>query len=61
MQKIDNLTFDQIKNFYEQKIKGKPITIVIMGDQKLINTNQIEQNHGKITRLSANRLFSKEQ
>jgi hypothetical protein len=57
---IDALTFDQIVNFYEQKIKGKPITIVIMGDQKLVNTKQIEQNHGKITRLGTNKLFSKE-
>ncbi len=60
MSKIDALTFDQIVNFYEQKIKGKPITIVIMGDQKLINTKQIESKHGKITKLSASRLFSKE-
>jgi predicted Zn-dependent peptidase len=60
MPKINALTFDQIVNFYEQKIKGKPITIVIMGDQKLIDTKQIESNHGKMTRLNTNRLFSKD-
>lgn len=60
IQKIENLTFDQIKNFYEQKIKGNPIAIVIMGDQKLINTKQIEENHGKMTKITVNRLFSKE-
>ena len=60
MSKINSLTFDQIQNFYEKNIKGKPITIVIMGDPKLINTKQIETNHGKLTKLSTSRLFSKE-
>jgi predicted Zn-dependent peptidase len=60
MPEIDALTFDRIVNFYEQKIKGKPITIVIMGDQKLIDTKRIESTHGKMTRLNTNRLFSKD-
>ncbi len=60
MPKINDLTFEQIQNFYDQKIKGKPITIVIMGDQKLIDIKQIETNHGKITRMNANRLFSRD-
>ena len=60
MSKINSLTFDQITNFYEKYIKGKPVTIIIMGDPKLINTKQIEANHGKMTRLSTNRLFSQE-
>ncbi|MFC0877367.1 M16 family metallopeptidase [Saccharicrinis sp. FJH2] len=58
MEKINGLTFEQIQNFYEQKIKGKPVTIVIMGDRKLIDTKKIEQNHGKIKRLSSKKLFS---
>ncbi|MDR0371186.1 MAG: insulinase family protein [Prevotellaceae bacterium] len=57
---IDALTFDRIVNFYEQNIKGKPIVIIVTGDQKLINTKQIEQNHGKMTKLSTSRLFSKD-
>ncbi|MDR0429474.1 MAG: insulinase family protein [Tannerellaceae bacterium] len=60
MPEIDALTFDRIVNFYEQRIKGKPVIIVIMGDQKLIDTKRIESNHGKITRLNTNRLFSKD-
>ncbi|MDR2841058.1 MAG: hypothetical protein LBV75_07325 [Paludibacter sp.] len=58
IQKIDNLTFDDIVKVYEQKVKGKPLTIVIMGDAKLINLKQIEAKYGKITRLSASKLFS---
>lgn len=59
MDKINNLTFDDITNFYESKIKGKPVVIVIMGDQKLINLDKIRGNHGKVTRVNSNRLFSK--
>jgi len=58
MGEINNLTFDQIQNFYEKNIKGKPIAIIIMGDRKLIDTKQIEQKHGKITRLNSKQLFS---
>ena len=57
--KIDALTFDQIVNFYQQNVKEKPIVIVIMGDQKLIDTKQIESNHGKISKLNTNNLFSR--
>lgn len=58
MATINNLTFEQIQKFYEEKIKGKPITIIIMGDRKLIDTKQIEQKHGKVTRLNSTQLFS---
>ena len=37
MDKIDALTFDQIVNFYQKNIKDKPIVVVIMGNQKLID------------------------
>lgn len=59
MDKIDALSFDRIVNFYQQNIKGKPIIIVIMGDQKLIDTKQIESSYGKISKVNANSLFSK--
>ncbi len=58
MPEIDNLTFDQILSFYKQNIQGRPITIIITGDPKLINLKQIQKNHGKITKVSKGRLFS---
>ena len=58
--KIDNLSFDDIVSFYNKNVKGKPLTIIIMGDAKLINQKQIQEKHGKITKVSANTLFSKE-
>ncbi|MBQ9706064.1 MAG: insulinase family protein [Paludibacteraceae bacterium] len=55
---IDNLTFGQIADFYKAHVQGRPVTIVIMGDPKQINLKQIQANHGKITKLSKNRLFA---
>ncbi|MCM1034062.1 MAG: insulinase family protein [Paludibacter sp.] len=55
---IENLSFEQILDFYKENIQGKPITIVIMGDPKLINLKQIQANHGKVTKLSKSKLFS---
>jgi len=61
MAKIDALTFDQIVAFYNKEIKGKPVTIVIMGDPKTINLNQIQTNQGKVTKLRTSKLFSAEE
>ncbi len=55
---IQRLTFDNVLSFYEQRVKGKPITILIMGDPKLIDQKQIKAKYGKITKLSKSRLFS---
>lgn len=55
---IDALTFETIESFYEKYVKDKPVTIVIMGDPKLINLKQVQEKYGKVTRLNANRLFS---
>lgn len=59
MQKIENLDFEQIKDFYQTQIKNKPITIIIFGDPKLIDLKAIQSKHGKVTKLSNNTLFSK--
>jgi predicted Zn-dependent peptidase len=57
MPAIDNLTFDIITNFYNQKIKGKPVVIVIHGDPKQINIKEIQKKYGKVTKLSVSKLF----
>ena len=56
--KIENLQFDNINNFYEQNIKGKPVTIIIVGDPKLINQKQIQAKYGKITKVNKSRIFA---
>ena len=55
---IQRLTFDNVLSFYQSRIQGRPITILIMGDPKLINQKQIQAKHGKITKLNKSRLFS---
>ena len=59
MEKIENLTFDEIMDFYNKEIKEKPITVVIVGDPKLIDTKTIGKTHGKVTKIAKSSLFSK--
>lgn len=58
MERINNLTFDDIVRFYKENIQGKPVTMMIVGDPKLINQKQLQQRYGKLIKVSANRLFS---
>lgn len=56
---IDALTFNDIERFYEENVKGKPVTIILMGDPKKINLKEIEKKMGcKVTKLSAAKLFN---
>jgi predicted Zn-dependent peptidase len=57
MTTIDNLTYEDIKAFYEANIKGKPVTIVVIGDPKTIDQKAIQAKWGKITKMSPNKLF----
>ncbi len=58
VKKIDALTFDDIKNFYEANIKGKPITVVIIGDPKKIDQKAIQAKYGKMKKVSKTSIFS---
>ena len=56
---IDALTLEQIEQFYEENIKGKPVTIILMGDPKKIDLKAIQQKVGcKVTKLSPAKLFN---
>ena len=56
---IDALTFNDIEKFYEDNIKGKAVTIVLMGDPKKIDLKAIEKKMGcKVTKLSPAKLFN---
>ena len=59
---IDALSFEQIEKFYEENIKGKPITIVLMGDPKKIDLKAIEAKVGcKITKLTTGKIINDKQ
>lgn len=60
MPKIDALTFEQLMDFYNKEIKNKAVTIIITGDPKTIDLKKITSNQGKVTRVNAGMLFSKE-
>lgn len=55
---IDKLTFEQIMNFYEENIKGQPITIILVGDPKLIDQKALQAKYGKLQKVSKSRLFA---
>ena len=59
---IDALTFEDIEKFYEENIKGKPVTIILMGDPKKIDLKAIQTKCGcKVTKLSPAKLFNSTQ
>ena len=53
-----NLTFNDILNFYKTNIKGKPIVICIVGDEKRLNMQDIAK-FGKIVKIKEKNLFKK--
>ena len=56
---IENLTFNDIERFYEDNIKGKPVTIILMGDPKKIDLKAIEKKIGcKVTKISPAKIFN---
>ena len=40
-EKINAVSFADIESFYEENIKGKPVTIILMGDPKKIDLKAI--------------------
>ena len=57
LQKIENLTFDDIKKYYEEHIKGKKIAISVVGDPRQVDVKALEK-YGKVVRLTPAKLFS---
>ena len=55
---IQRLSFENVVSFYEQRVKGKPIAIIVMGDPKLIDQKVLKAKYGKINKLSKSQLFS---
>lgn len=58
LRQIRHLKYEDIDTFYRERVQGKPVSILVMGDPKLINQKQIKAHHGKINKLSKSRLFS---
>jgi predicted Zn-dependent peptidase len=54
----ETMRFDDIVHFYNEKIKGRPIAIGIVGDPKKIDEKALEK-FGKVVKISAGKVFSK--
>lgn len=57
MQAVKDLTYDDIRSFYEANVKDRPMTIMIIGDPKGINMKQIQAKYGKVQKVNVNKLF----
>ena len=56
---MQDLTFADIESFYNENIKGRPVTVVLMGDPKKIDLKAIQSRLGcKVTKLSPSKLFA---
>jgi len=52
----ENLNFDQIKQFYAKNLQGKPWVIVIVGDEKRMNIEELT-NFGKFIEIKKDEVF----
>lgn len=52
-----NMKFEDIENFYEENLKGKPRVIVIVGDPKRIDMDLLEK-YGKVVEYKEDDLFN---
>ena len=54
---FDSMTFNDIVKFYNENIKGRPITIGIVGNPKMIDEKLLAK-YGKVVKLSTSRVFN---
>ena len=57
MSKVEELTFEQIYDYYKQHVQGQPVSIIIMGDPKHINKKTLA-GYGKFNTVSKTKLFA---
>lgn len=55
---IPNMTLEDVKQFNEKYIKGKPKTYVILGNEKVVDFKQVEKQFGPVTRLTREQIFT---
>ena len=57
LSELERLTFDDMMEYYESHIKGKPVTIAIMGDPARIGLKHLREKYGKVRWISRDKLF----
>ncbi|MBR2266343.1 MAG: insulinase family protein, partial [Paludibacteraceae bacterium] len=57
IRQVQKLKFEDIENFYESHIQGKPVKMLVIGDPKLIDQKALKAKFGKIIKLNADKMF----
>ena len=58
VEQIKNLTWEQVMSYYKTYIQNKPLTIIVMGDQKKIDQKRLTAKFGKIQKVAKSKLFA---
>lgn len=58
VEQIKNLTWEQVMSYYKAHIQNKPLTIIVMGDQKKIDQKRLAAKFGKIQKVAKSKLFA---
>lgn len=56
VEKLSQMTYDEIRAFYEQYLKGKDMVIILVGNKKRFDVKDLEQ-YGEIIRVKQKRLY----
>lgn len=54
---LEALTWDQLFNYYRENIQNQPLTVIIMGDPKLIDMKELKKI-AKVKKVSNATLFA---
>lgn len=55
-EKVNSLTFDDLKNFAQNHLSGKPYTYCIVASEKKVNTDELKQ-YGDVKKISLEDIF----
>ena len=58
IRQVQKLKFEDIVDFYETHVKGKPVKVLVMGDPKLIDPSALKAKFGKVNKIKASKVFS---
>ncbi|HEU4556087.1 MAG TPA: insulinase family protein [Chitinophaga sp.] len=53
---VDKLTFDDVKQFHDQNLAGKPYTYCVLGSEKRISEDDLKK-YGEVKKISLDELF----
>ena len=57
IRQVQKLKFDDIWNFYQSHVQGKPMKILVIGDPKLIDQKALKAKFGKVNKLNGDKIF----